>query len=284
MKSLRVLVVGGGDVGSAVAHRLFGQGVQVLIAERPKSPHARRGMAFTDAMFDGRAVLDGVEARLQSNLSEVEACWTAANAIPIVTLPESLLMETMRFDAVVEATLRRYRIPPDLRAQAELVMGLGPGYVPGINCHIAIETQWGPSMGKVLCDQAAAERSGGPRALEGVTRERFVLAPNAGTWQTTASLGQPVQAGDVLGHLGEQVIRAPIAGHLRGLARVGVEVLAQQCLLEVDPRQSPQIFGLGERPLAIACGVAEALAVFARNTSSDVQSKLETAYGFGKLP
>jgi xanthine dehydrogenase accessory factor len=259
MTNLRVLVVGGGDVGSAVAHQLFGQGLFVVIADRPASPHARRGMAFTDALFDGQATLDGVEARLQSDFQAVEACWATAEAIPIVTVAESLLTATIRFDVLVEATMRRLAVPPDLRPQAGLVVGCGPGYCPGLNCHIAIETQWGPSMGQVLRDRSAAERGGGPRALAGVTRERFVPAPCAGTWRTTATLGQVVQTGDVLGHLDDQILRAPIAGHLRGLARNGVAVAAGQRVLEIDPRQSPQIFGLGERPLAIARGVLEAL-------------------------
>jgi hypothetical protein len=36
-------------------------------------------------------------------------------------------------------------------------------------------------------------------------------------------------------------------------------VLAGQRIVEVDPRQSPDIAGLGERPRAIAQGVLEAL-------------------------
>jgi len=54
-------------------------------------------------------------------------------------------------------------------------------------------------------------------------------------------------------------VRAPIAGHLRGLSRDGVQVLSGARLVEVDPRRAPELAGLGERPLAIARGVVEAL-------------------------
>jgi xanthine dehydrogenase accessory factor len=260
MTGRKVLILGGGDIGSTVAHVLFRGGLRVLLSERPGSPHARRGMAFTDALFDGQATLEGVQAHCLPDLAAVEACWHAAQAVPIVTLPESLLAAAIRFEVIVDATMKRNRVPDDLRAQAPLAIGLGPGYIPGQNCHVAIETQWGDALGQVLYDRPAAARSGGPRALAGVTRARFAIAPCDGIWQTTAVLGAEVLAGAAVGRLGEHVVCAPIAGQLRGLARDGVAVLSGQRLVEVDPRSEPQVTGLGERPLAIAIGVAEALA------------------------
>ena len=62
-----------------------------------------------------------------------------------------------------------------------------------------------------------------------------------------------------VGALDGEPIRAPIAGHLRGLTHDDVEVRAGARLVEVDPRTPPQVFGLGERPLAVAAGVARAL-------------------------
>ena len=259
MDQRKILVIGGGDVGSAIAHRLFQHGVRVLLSERASSPHARRGMAFTDALFEGRSRLAGVEASWQSDIKGVEVCWQQQRVIPVVTLPEHLLTAAIRFDVLVEATMRRNQVPPDLRDAAPLVIGLGPGYAPGRNCHLAIETQWGAHMGEVLRDRPAADRSGGPHALAGVTRERFAISPCAGTWRTRCRLGERVVAGQPVGEIAGQVVPAPIAGHLRGVARDGVEVAAGQRLVEVDPREEPQVFGLGERPWAIAGGVARAL-------------------------
>ncbi len=255
----RILVVGGGDVGSAVAHTLFRHGAQVLIAERERSPHARRGMAFTDALFDGEASLEGVLARYVKDVAGVSGCWQQGHCIPVVTLPENLLTSAIAFDALVEATMRRDPVRQDLRGTAGHVIGLGPGYEPGSNCDIAIETQWGDAMGTVLRDRAAAPRSGGPRALDGVTRERFVPAESAGLWRSSAQLGQRVRPGDIVGHLDGRPVRAPIHGHLRGVSRDGVRVAIGARLLEVDPRQQPELAGLGERPVAIARGVLQAL-------------------------
>jgi xanthine dehydrogenase accessory factor len=255
----RVLVLGGGDIGSAVAHRLFREGFRVVLSERPRSPHARRGMAFTDALFDGIATLQGVQACCVPDSYAVEACWREAAAIPMVSFPENLLLAEISFDVCVEATMRRHAVPADIRSMAPLAIGLGPGYRPGINCHVAIETQWGSRMGEVLQDQPAAPRSGGPRALAGVTRARFAVSPGAGIWRTTFQLGDKIDAGVPVGMVEDVEIRSPLAGHLRGLTRDGAQVKAGARVVEVDPRSPPQIFGLGERPLAIAAGVMRAL-------------------------
>jgi xanthine dehydrogenase accessory factor len=216
-------------------------------------------MAFTDALFDGDAVLEGVTARKLQDIAGLEECWEAADVIPVTTVPESELMQVIRFDVLVDATMRRMGVPADRRALAAMFIGLGPGYAPGYNCHVAIETQWGESMGRVLRDQSPAERSGGPPPLAGVARERFATAPCNGLWRTAGTLGQPVLAGAEVGSLEGHAIRAPVSGYLRGLTRDGVQVTAGQRILEVDPRSEPQVFGLGERPAAIAMGVAEAL-------------------------
>jgi xanthine dehydrogenase accessory factor len=57
-----ILVLGAGDMGSAIAHALFGAGFAVAIADDPAPAHPRRGMAFADALWDGRAELAGAGA------------------------------------------------------------------------------------------------------------------------------------------------------------------------------------------------------------------------------
>jgi xanthine dehydrogenase accessory factor len=259
MKGAKALVLGCGDVGSAVAHRLRGAAACVVLCDLARPAHARRGMAYTNALFEGTAQLEGVTGRLVPDVAAIRSCWEGGQDIPIVTIPEEELLREIRFDVAVEATMRRHRTPPDIRGFATTTVGLGPGFMPGVNCHVAVETQWGSSMGAVVRDHATATLAGGPNLLEGVGRERFVAAPVSGRWRSQAVIGQPVQAGDVMGHIGDCVVRAPIDGSLRGVSHDDVDVREGQKLLEVDPRSTPQIQGLGERPLAIARGVLLAL-------------------------
>src|SRR6266550_2212374 len=103
VESLSVLVRGIGDVGSAVAHRLFGAGHRVVIHDVPAPAAARRGMAFTDALFDGPVVLEGVTCRRIEQLSELaeasggsgellprEGGWIAAATLPLEDVVDSL--------------------------------------------------------------------------------------------------------------------------------------------------------------------------------------------------
>jgi xanthine dehydrogenase accessory factor len=80
---IRILVRGANDVGSAVAHRLFTEGYSVVIHEMPQPTTARRRMSFTDAIFDGRAMLDGVEAQLLERLYLLRGILASHAVIPI---------------------------------------------------------------------------------------------------------------------------------------------------------------------------------------------------------
>ncbi|HTT09477.1 MAG TPA: hypothetical protein VMG60_01195 [Burkholderiaceae bacterium] len=257
--SVAILVLGAGDVGSAVAHQVYRAGARVLLCDVERPTHARRGMSFIDALFDGEAPLEGVVARHVLTAPAVTEVWTAGDAIPIVALPEDDVLRSFRFDVVVDATMRRGAAPIEKAPSAPMTIGLGPGFTPGVNCHVAIETQWGDTLGAVLRDRSTAPLAGGPPLLGGVGRERFVFAPGAGRWRTRAAIGQRVRSGDVIGRIADVSIHAPVSGSLRGLTRDDVVVAAGDNVLEVDPRQAPEVFGLGTRPRAVARGVCAAL-------------------------
>src|SRR6266566_10166260 len=92
MDHVSVLVRGIGDIGSAVAHRLFEAGQRVVIHDVPAPAAARRGMAFTDAIFDGSAVLEGVTCRRVEQLPELAEVsgWIAATTLPLEEVVASL--------------------------------------------------------------------------------------------------------------------------------------------------------------------------------------------------
>jgi hypothetical protein len=80
-----VLVLGSGDVASAVAHRLFRAGVAVALQDGPAPPAApRRGIAFADAFFDGQATLAGVIARRLAMPVDLRATLDAPALLEVV--------------------------------------------------------------------------------------------------------------------------------------------------------------------------------------------------------
>src|SRR5438093_349453 len=56
------IVIGCGDVGSAVAHALHRAGCAVVLVDHADPPWTRRGMAYADAWYVGAASLSGVGA------------------------------------------------------------------------------------------------------------------------------------------------------------------------------------------------------------------------------
>jgi xanthine dehydrogenase accessory factor len=77
----KVLMRGIGDVGSAVAHELFRAGVRGG-HDVPRPAHTRRGMAFTDAMFNGKARLDDVYAKCSLEIGNLRCMLACGRAIP----------------------------------------------------------------------------------------------------------------------------------------------------------------------------------------------------------
>lgn len=255
-----VLVRGVGDVGSAVAAVLFRAGYSVALHDEPAPATPRRGMAFTDAVFDGVAVLDGLTARRVENPAELRRMLIAAALLPVTVWPFAEMLRAADWSAVIDARMRKRAVPERQRGLAPLTIGLGPNFDAGNNVDLAIETMWGERLGEVVEAGGTLPLGGEPRPIGGVGRARFVYAPEAGRFQTTARIGDRVEEGDAVAALGALSLRAPIGGVLRGLTRSGVEVAARTKVIEVDPRCDPAgAFGLGERPRRIAAGVLKAL-------------------------
>jgi xanthine dehydrogenase accessory factor len=256
------LVRGLGDVASAVALGLFGLGCAVAIHHESEAPRVhRRGMAYTDAFFDGEATLDNVIARRCEVVAEFSRVLGERVSIPLVIGDLQTWLDAGHWDVVVDARMRKRDKAAPERGIASLTIGLGPGHVAGLTADIAIETQWDDRLGDVLREGATLPLAGEPRPIEGVGRERNVYAPIAGVLHSDRAIGDPVFAGDVVAMIGDVPLRAPISGTLRGLTRPGVWVLPNDKIIEVDPRPPDRagFSGLGERPRRIADGVALAI-------------------------
>ena len=255
-----VIVRGSGDVGSAVAVVLHRAGLGVAIHEIAAPAAPRRGMAFADAVFDGEASLDGVIARRIDSLGGLGAAVAARAEIPVTTADLASVLEALAPDVLVDARMRKRAVPEPQRHLAPLTIGLGPNVVAGETTHLAIETQWGDHLGEVLAAGATRALGGEPRSFDGHGRDRFVYAPVAGVLRTDARIAQRVFAGDVVATIGDEPLRAPLDGILRGLTHDRVEVAAGTKVVEVDPRGDiSKVTGLGPRPLRIGEAVLRAI-------------------------
>ena len=255
-----VLVRGVGDIGSAVAHRLFAAGCEVIIHDDPQPATTRRGMAFADAIFDGHAVLADVRAIRVDDLASLPKALADRTAVAVVVGNFFPLVRASAPDALVDARMRKRNRPEVQRGLAPLTIGLGPNFVAGETTDLVVERSW-EQLGRVLTRGASLPLRGEPRAIAGHARDRYVYAPITGTFQTTRRIGDRVAGGEVVARIDTVPLSAPLDGVLRGLTRDGVPVSASTKVVEVDPRGDPDLVrGIGERPARIAESVARALA------------------------
>ena len=231
----------------------------MLIHDDPAPAHTRRGMAFTDAIFDHKIELAGVWAKHQMAEQAIACMLECRRAVPVSTGSFDEAVGAIEPAVIVDARMRK-RATAAPGAGMAVVIGLGPNFTAGENADFAIETAWGEELGKVIERGATRPLEGEPREIEGHARDRYVYAPAAGLFTTSRAIGERVEQAQEVARIGNLVLAAPLTGRLRGLTHSGVHVVERTKVMEIDPRATEaDIYGLGERPRRIADGVLAAV-------------------------
>ncbi len=184
--------------------------------------------------------------------------------IPIVTGCNEECVAAVKPTVLVDATLAKRNVGTRL-TDAPFVVGLGPGFVVGQDAHAVVETNRGHYLGRVLWSGSAQPDTGVPGDISGFGRERVIYAPADGVFEHRLDIGAVVNAGDVVGRVGQAPVPAPIAGVLRGLIHDGVPVQAGLKIGDVDPRAAPDhCCTISDKALAIGGGVLEAILIHLR--------------------
>jgi len=258
LSELIVLIKGGGEVASGVAHRLHRSHFRVCLTEIASPLAVSRGTAFSEAVFDGTKTIEGVTAQLISDLSEVYQVWQQGN-IPIIIDPEASIVGKIKPDVLVDAVMAKRNTGTRI-TDAPLVIGMGAGFYASRDVHIVVETNHSNNLGRVILEGEAEKNTGIPVAIGGLTRERVIWALQAGTFTTDREVGDPVVAGEVVGRVGDLPLEAPISGILRGLMKGGVRVSEGVKLIEVDPVNDKAVcYVIRDKMRAIGGGVLEAI-------------------------
>jgi len=258
-----VVVKGGGDVASAVAHRLKRVGWRPVLVVPVHPVVTRRAMSLGGAAYTGQVELEGFVGVRCRHAADALAVAGDERRIPVLLTDDPAAAVTaLGPAAMVDARLRK-RIDPEVQlAEAPFTVGIGPGFCAGEHVHAVVESNWGENLGRVLYEGGSQAYTGRHRVVAGHGAERYVYAPHAGTFRTDRDVGQAVPAREVVAFLDGTPLTAPIAGVLRGLAYDGTPVTRGAKLLEVDPNGDPAACrGIAERPARIAEGVLEALGI-----------------------
>ena len=255
-----VVVRGGGDLGSGVVYRLHQAGYPVVVTEVARPTVVRRAVAFGAAMYEDDVEVEGVVGRRASDVDETVRI-LADDEVPVLEDPDAAVAAELDAAVVVDAIMAKGRTDTGTsRDDADVVIGLGPGFEAGEDVDAVVETDRGHELGRVFYEGTTSPYDGEPGEREGYTHERVLRAPSAGRWETTVAIGDLVSAGDGIGYVDGDHVEAEIDGLVRGLVHDGVDVSKGAKLGDVDPRgESVDHTKISDKALCLGGGVLEAI-------------------------
>ena len=256
MKSL-IVIKGGGDLATGIAHRLYRSKFNVVITEIEQPTVIRRTVAFAQAIFSGQMTVEGVTAQ-RAVLSEVSSL-LERGVIPVLIDPQAHCLAELNPQGLVDAIIAKKNTGTHLQ-DAPVVVGVGPGFTAGTDVHAVVETARGHYLGRVYYHGSAQDNTGIPGEIGGYTIERLVRAPGGGVLSGCAVIGSQVTAGDTIAMVGDKAVLAPISGMLRGLLQNGLIVHEGMKIGDIDPRgEQEHCFTISDKARSIGGGVLEAL-------------------------
>ena len=233
-----IVIRGAGDISTGTIHRLHRAGFAVLALESERPSAIRRRVAFSEAVYDGAATVEGVTAVRIDDIEAIGATLARGN-VPLLVDPAGESIRLLRPAAVVDAILAKRNLGTHMD-MAPLTVALGPGFIAGRDVNYVIETMRGHDLGRIITLGSAAPNTGVPGNIAGYGIERVIHAPAAGVFHLRRDIGSVVEAGEAVGVIatpeGEIPVPAKIAGLLRGVLRDGYPVTKGFKLADVDPR------------------------------------------------
>lgn len=230
-----VILRGGGDLATGIAHRLHRCGYRVLILECRRPAAIRRKAAFCEAVYDGSAEVEGVVSRKIEALEECRNVWQAGE-IPVLVDETGASIGEVRPPVVVDAILAKRNLGT-ARSMAPLTIGLGPGFSAGADVDYVVETMRGHNLGRIIESGSAMPNTGTPGVIGGYGKERVIHAPASGTIRNLAAIGDLVEQGQTLALVGDRPVEATLTGILRGIIREGFPVRKGLKIADIDPRK-----------------------------------------------
>ena len=130
------LIRGAGDIASGAAMRLWRCGIDVVMTDLACPTAIRRTVAFSDAIVHGETTVEGLRAVRAENAAEAKKL-LREGVLPVLADPECACREELAPDALVDAILAKRNLGTKID-DAPIVVGVGPGFTAGVDCHAAV--------------------------------------------------------------------------------------------------------------------------------------------------
>jgi xanthine dehydrogenase accessory factor len=257
-KQMRIVVKGGGEVASAVAHRLTRAGFWVCLTEITRPLAVHRGTTFSEAVYKDEMTVEGLTAKLIQSPGQAAEVWREGK-IPLLVDPEARCIANLRPRVVVDARMLKKNTDTGMQ-DAALVIGIGPGFYAGRDVHLVIESYHDENLGRVIEYGEALVNNAIPISIGGYNFERAVHAEEEGDFTCVKTLGEQVVKGELIAYLNGREIRAEIGGIIRAILPSNLHVDRGTKLIEIDPEASAEAcYIIRAKMRAIAGGVLEGI-------------------------
>ncbi len=254
----KIWIRGAGDLATGIALRLYRSGFDIVMSDIAVPTMVRRTVAFSPAVYEGEASVEGITGKFCENISMIDTVMESG-CIPVVVDPSGEIMKEYKPDVIVDAIIAKTNIGTKI-TDADIVIGVGPGFEAGVDCHAVVETKRGHNLGRVIWSGSAYPNTGVPGNIGGYTVERIIRATADGVFRAKVNIGDYVKAGDLLAYCDETPVYANIDGIVRGLLQDGVKVKTGMKSGDVDPRAEKEYcFTVSDKASAIGGGVLEAI-------------------------
>lgn len=252
------IIRGAGDIATAIALRLWRCGISVVMTEIEQPLTVRRTVAFSEAVRLGQMQVEGVLAICVRDVVQAKEVLERKNAIPVLVDPDCRCIE-LKPDVVVDAILAKRNLGTSMD-MASVVVGVGPGFTAGKDCHAVVETMRGHTLGRTYYEGSALPNTAVPGLVGGFAGERVLRAPADGLFRGVCAIGDHVEEGQVVAYVGDAPVVAMLTGVLRGLIADCVRVSKGLKCGDVDPRgDACYCWLVSDKGLSVAGGVLEAI-------------------------
>ena len=253
-----IWVRGAGDIATGIAFRLHKSGFSVVMSDLPQPTSIRRTICFSEAIIKGEATVEDITACFAANATAAEKILSAGD-VAVLADPTGEIARELNPVAVIDAILAKRNLGTKID-DAPIVVGIGPGFTAGVDCHAVVETARGHTLGRVYYSGAALPDTGIPGNIAGFTLERLLRAPRAGVFRGIKQIGDVVEAGDICAYVDGEPVITRIRGVLRGMLPDGITVYEGMKSGDVDPRcELSHCFTVSDKALAVGGGALEAV-------------------------
>lgn len=255
---MKVLIKGAGDLATGIACKLYNCGFYIVMTDLKMPTAVRRTVSFSRAIYEDTAVVEGIMAKKCLDIAEIDEA-LSSGMIAVVPDPLCGIIKDYQPDIVVDAIIAKKNTGTSID-DAGIVIGVGPGFIAGVDCHCVIETKRGHYLGSCIYEGSAIPNTGVPGDIGGYTNERILRAPCDGLFIPSSEIGSIVKKGDVCGYVSELPVISQIDGVVRGLLQVGVYTTTGMKVGDVDPRGVPEYcMSVSDKARSIGGGVLEAI-------------------------